>query len=65
MAFKKIRNDGYIADTKEDLKLIREKDMGAEAYVIKEAAEYKLMSTGEWVKQELKLTLLNLRLMKN
>lgn len=51
MAFKKIRNDGYIADTKEDLKLIREKDMGAEVYVIKEAAEYKLMSTGEWVKQ--------------
>lgn len=51
MAFKKIRNNGYICDTREDLKLIKEKDLGAECYVIKEAAEYKLMSTGEWVKQ--------------
>ena len=51
MAFKKIRNDGYIADTKEDLLLINEKDLGAECYVIKEACEYKLMSTGEWIKQ--------------
>lgn len=51
MAYKKTKNDGYLADTREDLKLIDEKDMGAEAFIIKEASKYKLMSTGEWVKQ--------------
>lgn len=51
MAFKKIRNDYYLIDTKEDLNSLRENDMGAQVYVIKEAAEYQLMSTGEWVKQ--------------
>lgn len=51
MAYKKLRNDGYIADTKEDLALIPENDMGSECFVINEACEYKLMSTGEWVKQ--------------
>ena len=51
MAYKKIRNDVYIADTKEDLNLIKEKDIGSVCEVIKEACDYKLMSTGEWVKQ--------------
>lgn len=51
MAIKKIRNDYYLIDTKEDLNSLRENDMGAQVYVIKEAAEYQLMSTGEWVKQ--------------
>ena len=51
MAFKKIRNDYYLIDTKEDLNSLREDDMGAQVYVIKEAAEYQLMSTGEWIKQ--------------
>lgn len=47
MAIKKIRNDYYLIDTKEDLNTLRENDMGAQVYVIKEAAEYQLMSTGE------------------
>ena len=51
MAYKKIRNNIYIADTVEDLKLIKETDIGASCKIIKEASEYKLMSTGEWVKQ--------------
>ena len=51
MAFKKIRNNVYIADTKEDLKLINETDIGAVCEIIKEACDYKLMSNGEWVKQ--------------
>jgi hypothetical protein len=33
------------------LKNIKEKKMGVECFVIKEACEYKLMSTGEWIKQ--------------
>lgn len=51
MAYDKISASYYIADTKEDLVNIREKRMGTECYVIKEACEYKLMSTGEWIKQ--------------
>lgn len=51
MAFEKVRPYQYIADTKEDLKNIKEKKMGVECFVIKEACEYKLMSTGEWIKQ--------------
>ena len=51
MAFEKIRPYQYIADTKEDLKNIKEKKIGVECFVIKEACEYKLMSTGEWIKQ--------------
>ena len=51
MAFKKLNNYYYIADTKEDLKSIVDIEMGIECYVIKEACEYKMMSTGEWVKQ--------------
>ena len=51
MAFEKVRAYQYIADTKEDLKNIPETRMGIECYVIKEACEYKLMSTGEWIKQ--------------
>ena len=51
MAFEKVRAYQYIADTKDDLKLIPEKRMGIECFVIKEASEYKLMSTGEWIKQ--------------
>lgn len=51
MAFEKVRALQYIADSKEDLKLIPDTRMGTECYVIKEACEYKLMSTGEWIKQ--------------
>lgn len=51
MAFEKVRAFQYICDTKEDLKLIPEKKMGVECFVIKEACEYKLMSDGEWIKQ--------------
>lgn len=51
--YKLLRKDCYICDTAQDLVRIseREKDMGATCYVIKEACDYKLMSTGEWVKQ--------------
>ena len=51
MAFEKIRAFQYIADTKEDLKKIKEKKMGVECFIIKEACEYKLMSDGEQIKQ--------------
>ena len=51
MAYEKIRAFQYIADTLEDLKNIKNEKMGTECYVIKESAEYMLMSTGEWVKQ--------------
>lgn len=49
--YKKIKTDKYIADTYADLKTIDEKDIGASCYVIKEACEYQLLSTGEWIKQ--------------
>lgn len=51
MAYKRIRTDVYIADEAKDLDLIPEKDMGASCYVIKEGAEYRLTSKGEWVNQ--------------
>ena len=51
MVFEKIRAFQYIADTKEDLKKIKEKKMGVECFIIKEAREYKLMSDDEWIKQ--------------
>ena len=53
MAFEKLNGLYYLADTKEDLKDIFKYNsiMGLECYVIKEACEYKLMSTGEWIKQ--------------
>ena len=51
MAFERVRPLQYIADTKEDLKNIKENKIGIECYVIKEACEYKQMSTGEWIKQ--------------
>lgn len=53
MAFEKLNALYYLADTKEDLKEILKYNsrMGLECYVIKEACEYKLMSTGEWIKQ--------------
>ena len=51
MAFEKVRAYQYIADTVEDLKLIKENKIGLECYVIQEACEYKRMSTGEWVRQ--------------
>lgn len=51
MAFEKIRALQYIADTVADLKDIKETRMGADCYVIKEACEYKMMSTGEWIRQ--------------
>lgn len=50
MAFIEKRNSTYMADTKEDLKLIQDQ-MGAKCYVIKEGATYTLMSNGEWVKK--------------
>lgn len=51
MAYKFIRRDTYIADSVSDLSAIPEKDMGSTCYVIDEAADYCLMSTGKWVKQ--------------
>lgn len=51
MAYKKVRAFQYIADTKADLKSISHEEMGTECHVIKDGAEYMLMSTGEWVKQ--------------
>lgn len=53
MAFEKINALYYLADTKEDLQdILKFKNkIGLECYVIKEACEYKLMSTGEWIKQ--------------
>lgn len=49
--FKRLGTDSYLCDAKEDLKNLPEKDLGAEAYVIKESTTYRLMSTGEWVRQ--------------
>lgn len=51
MAFEKIRALQYIADTIEDLKNIKDFRIGTECHVIKEACEYMLMSTGEWIRQ--------------
>lgn len=51
MAYKFIRRDTYLADSASDLQAIPEKDMGSTCYVLDEATEYRLMSTGEWVKQ--------------
>ena len=51
MAIKQINSTYYQVDTKEDLKNINVVKMGLEAFVIKEACEYTMMSTGEWVKQ--------------
>lgn len=48
---KRLGIDSYLCDSVEDLKTLNERDMGAEAYVIKEGATYRLMSTGEWVRQ--------------
>ena len=47
---KKINPLYYIADFVEDLKDIKG-DMGCECFVIAEACEYKMLSTGEWIKQ--------------
>ena len=47
---KKLNPLYFLADTKEDLKAISA-EMGAECFVIKDACEYKMMSTGEWIKQ--------------
>lgn len=51
MAVTKIRALQWIADTVDDLSKISDEKMGTECHVIKEAAEYMLMSTGEWVRQ--------------
>lgn len=51
MAYKLIRKDNWVADTQTDLKSIPEKDINSICYVIKDACEYRLMSTGEWIKQ--------------
>lgn len=48
--FKKNWNGDFYADTKEDLDSIKG-EIGTEAIVIKDSARYRLMSTGEWVKQ--------------
>lgn len=48
---KKINSLYYLADTEKDLKNIKA-EMGCECFVIKEACEYKILSTGEWIKQE-------------
>ena len=53
MAIKQINSTYYQVDTKEDLKNIEVIKMGLEAFVIKEACEYTMMSTGEWVKQNM------------
>lgn len=49
--FKRLGKDAYICDTIEDLETISETELGAECYVIKNSAQYRLMSNGEWVKQ--------------
>lgn len=51
MSFKLIRKDYWIADSVSDLDNVPEKDMGASCYIINGAAEYKLTSDGNWVKQ--------------
>lgn len=51
MAYKIVRKDTYLCDSASDLVNIKEKDMGASCYVLDEGAEYRLLSTGEWVKQ--------------
>lgn len=51
MAFEKVRAYQYMADTKEDLNLIKDFKIGVECYVIQEACEYKRMSNGDWIKQ--------------
>lgn len=51
MAFKRINQIYFLADSKEDLKDIPAKKMGTECFVIEEACEYKQKSNGEWVKQ--------------
>jgi len=50
MAFKRINQIYFLADSKEDLQDINIKRMGAECFVIEEACEYKQKSNGEWVK---------------
>lgn len=49
--YKRLGKNGFICDTQDDLKSIPETEFGSECYVIKDACEYLLMSTGEWVKQ--------------
>lgn len=51
MAYKKIRNDVYAADSYSDLARIPERDINSVCYIIDEACEYRLKSTGEWVNQ--------------
>lgn len=51
MAYKKITNNNYVVDSAADLKKICKLDMNASCYVIEEACEYRLKSTGEWIKQ--------------
>lgn len=56
MAYKKIRNDVYAADSYSDLARIPERDINSVCYVIDEACEYRLKSTGEWVNQNISAT---------
>lgn len=51
MAYKRISAVYFLADSKEDLKNIPTPKMGAECFVIEDACEYKITSTGKWVKQ--------------
>ena len=53
MAVKEIRRGYWIADSKTDLSLIKEKELGLSCYVIEDSCDYKMKSTGEWVKQVL------------
>lgn len=53
MAYKRISAVYFLADSKNDLKNIPTPKMGAECFVIKDACEYKVTSTGEWVKQSI------------
>lgn len=51
MAYERISNMYFMADSTEDLKNLPEVKMGTECFVIREACEYKCLSTGEWIRQ--------------
>lgn len=51
MAFERINNMYFMADSQEDLQKLPEVKMGTECFVIKDACEYKVTSDGEWINQ--------------
>lgn len=51
MALKKVKAHSYIADARKDLRDIEEIELGARCYVVREAALYEQLSSGEWIKQ--------------